>query len=95
MATEACPNSSCTNFGWMFFWNRRDAQVCRRSWKVILGKSARFRRGTKDCWRKLDGLMRLPLSLAKSRPRYWYRPPALSFFLCLPCPVATLGFYGP
>ena len=32
MATLACPSNSRTILGWTFFWNRSEAQVCRRSW---------------------------------------------------------------
>ena len=55
MVTEACPGNSCTDFGWIFLWKRSDAQVCRRSWKVIWGKPACFRSGTKDRWRVFPG----------------------------------------
>src|SRR5215210_3264882 len=35
MATLACPRRSWTNLGWTFLWNSSEAQVCRRSLKVI------------------------------------------------------------
>jgi hypothetical protein len=48
IATEECPSNSWRSFGWTFLWNRSDAQVCPRSWKVIWGRSARLRSGVKD-----------------------------------------------
>jgi len=68
MATEAWPRSSWTNFRWTFLENRSEAQVWRRSWKDICGRSARLRSDAKDRWRRLEGLMRPPLLLAKTRP---------------------------
>jgi hypothetical protein len=37
IATLACPRCSWMNLGWTFFWNRSEAQVWRRSWKVMGG----------------------------------------------------------
>ena len=71
MATEACPSSSWTNFGWMFLWNSSEAQVCRRSWKVMRGRSAFLSSGAKERLRRLEGLMMPPRSPAKTRPRSW------------------------
>src|SRR5215210_5234989 len=42
MMMGACPRISWTNLGWMFLWNRSEAQVCRRSWKVIPGSPVLF-----------------------------------------------------
>src|SRR5215203_959475 len=72
METPASPNSSCTNLGWTFFWNRREAHVWRRSWKLICGRSARFRSGTNDRGRRFEGLMRSPLSPANTSPESSY-----------------------
>ena len=35
------------------------------------GSPARAKSGAKDHWRRLEGLMRLPISPAKTRPRSW------------------------
>ena len=35
------------------------------------GSPARAKSGAKDRWRRLEGLMRLPISPAKTRPRSW------------------------
>ncbi len=35
------------------------------------GSPARAKSGAKDRWRRVEGLMRLPISPAKTRPRSW------------------------
>ena len=63
--------SSWTNFGWTFLWKGSEAHACRRSWKVMRGRSAFTSSGAKERLRKLEGLMMPPRSPLKTEPWSW------------------------
>jgi hypothetical protein len=65
---EACPSISETTLGLTSFESSSVAQVWRRSWKRIGGRPAFFRSGLKERLRKLEGLMIVPVSVAKMSP---------------------------
>jgi hypothetical protein len=67
----ACPKSSCTSLGWVPCESNKVARVCRRSWKDMFGRPARLSRGLKERLRRLEGLMRVPASVAKMRLLGW------------------------
>jgi hypothetical protein len=94
MATEACPRSSWTNFGCAFwtFWNRSDAQVWRRSWKVICGSPACFRSGAKDRWRRLDRLIGPQVFGGEDEPLVPVEVSQTAHVLDLACQVPSQNF---
>jgi len=68
MAMVAWPSNSCKSLGWVPCESKRVAHVCRRSWKQMSVSPARLSRGLKERLRRLEGLMRVPPSVAKTRP---------------------------
>ena len=68
MATLACPNNSWTRFGCTLRAKSRVAQVCLRSWNRIVLSPARFSTGLEERLRRFEGLMIVPVSVAKTRP---------------------------
>ncbi len=93
IATEAWPKSSWTNFGCTFLWKRSEAQVCRRSWKVMGESRLRQERregplaqvGGVDEVADLPGEDEAPVLVDAAR---------LKLRFVLPRPVAPEGFDG-
>ena len=56
------------------------AQVCLRSWKRIGGRFARFRSHANERFRRLVEFIKVPTSLAKTRPSPLYRSPRRSIW---------------
>src|SRR5215207_630504 len=67
MEMVAWPKSSWTNFEWTPFLSSKVAQVCRRSWKRLLGSPARSRRGLKERLWRLWRLMGVPTTEQNTR----------------------------
>jgi hypothetical protein len=63
----AWPKSSWTNFGCLSAMRSIVAQVCLRSWNLMCGSSALFKRGLKWRPRRLVPLLVVPVRVGKTR----------------------------
>jgi hypothetical protein len=78
MLIEECPSISETTLAFTSRPSSSVAHVWRRSWKRISGSPARFRSGLKERLRRFEGLMMVPLCVAKMSPPGWKREPIAS-----------------
>jgi hypothetical protein len=70
---EKCPSISERTLGLTSFESSSVAQVWRRSWKRIGGRRDFVGSGLKERLRKLEGLMTVPVSVAKMSLPGWER----------------------
>jgi hypothetical protein len=69
MVIEACPNIPETTFALTPSLNSNVAHVCRRSWKRRSSRTPeRALMRSKERLRRFEGLIREPVSPAKTRP---------------------------
>lgn len=65
---EECPSISETTLALMSFESSSVAQVWRRSWKRIGGRPAFFKSSLKERFLRFEGLIIVPVSVAKMSP---------------------------
>jgi hypothetical protein len=93
MEMLAWPRSSWTYFGCLPAMRSIVAQVWRRSWNLMGGSSALFKRGLKWRPRRLAPLVVVPVRVGKTRSLSCQRTGRESLFV-LSGPVAPEGFCG-